>query len=183
MYPSVYSNVYDLNEGIVYLYYFYNYENVVEINLEEELALGEHVYFLADLFESSNNPPNKPSTPIGPVTGKAGEKCTYQSQTIDPEEDQVEYLFNWGDGTNSGWLGPYNSGEACEASHTWIKRGTYNVKVRARDTEELESEWSDPLIVSMPRNKAVINGFLLSFLEIYLNIFPIIQCFLHRLGL
>jgi hypothetical protein len=44
-------------------------------------------------------------------------------------------------------------------------------------------EWSEPFVVTMPRDKAVINGFLLSFLEIYLNIFPIIQCFLHRLGL
>ena len=171
MYPSVYSNVYDLTEGIVYLYYFYNYENVIEINLEEELALGEHVYFLADLFESSNNPPNKPSTPTGPVTGKTGEEYTYKGQTIDPEEDLLQYLFDWGDGTDSGWLGPYNSGETCEASHTWNRQGTYNVKVKAKDTEEHESEWSDPVAVSMPKNKQLVNRPILRFLLQLLNFF------------
>jgi hypothetical protein len=149
-YPSVYSNVYDLTEGILYLYYFYNYENVVAINLEEELAHGEHVYFLEDLFEPSNSPPNKPSKPSGPSTGKPGEECTYHSQTRDPEESQLHYLFDWGDGTDSGWLGPYDSGETCGASHIWTRQGTYTIRVKAKDLQGYESEWSEPLPVSMP---------------------------------
>jgi hypothetical protein len=149
-YPSVYSNVYDLENGVMYLYYFYNYDTVVELNLEDELALGEHVYFLEDLFESSNSPPHKPSRPTGPVTGKIAEECTYQSQTSDPNEDQFHILFDWGDGTNSGWLGPYSSGDTFEASHIWLTQGTYGVTVKAKDSYGLESEWSDPLPVSMP---------------------------------
>jgi choloylglycine hydrolase len=179
MYPSVYSGVYDLNEEILYLYYFYNYDNVVILDLEEELLLGEHVYFLADLFESFNHPPNKPITPIGPINGKIGEVCTYQSQTTDPEDDQVEYLFKWNDGTNSGWIGPYNSGEVCEASNTWIKQGIYSVRVRARDPDGLESEWSDPLIVSMPRNKLLPNAFFLRLLEMFPNVFPVLRFILR----
>lgn len=174
-YPSVYSSVYDLNEEILYLYYFYNYDNVVVIDLEEELLIGEHVYFLADLFESFNHPPNKPTTPTGPIKIKIGEEYTYQSQTIDPEEDNIEYLYEWGDGTDSGWLGPYNSGETCEASHIWSRWGTYKVKVKARDTEGLESEWSDPLSVSMPKNRFLQNSFYFRFLERFLNSFLVLQ--------
>jgi hypothetical protein len=47
---TLYSNVYDLEEGIVYLYHFHNYENVVQIDLEEELAKGAHTVELKSLF-------------------------------------------------------------------------------------------------------------------------------------
>ncbi|MCD6108537.1 MAG: hypothetical protein J7J89_03585, partial [Thermoplasmata archaeon] len=57
---------------------------------------------------------------------------------------------DWGDGTNSGWLGPYNSGETVEASHSWSEKGEYSIKVKAKDINGLESEWSDPLVISMP---------------------------------
>ena len=51
---TLYSNVYDLNNKLVYLYLFYNYEDVVVLDLEEELAQGYHAYDLPTLF-----PPNK----------------------------------------------------------------------------------------------------------------------------
>ena len=174
-YPSVYSGVYDLKEEILYLYYFYNYDNVVIIDLEEELLLGEHVYFLADLFESSNHPPDKPIAPIGPIKGTIWKKCSYQSQTTDPEEDKVEYLFDWGDGTDSGWLGPYNSGEVCKTSHRWIIKGSYNVKVKARDMKGLESEWSESLTVAIPKNKPIDFIFLEWLINRFPNAFPILR--------
>jgi choloylglycine hydrolase len=178
-YPSVYSGVYDLNEEILYLYYFYDYDNVVVIDLNEELLLGEHVYYLADLFEGSNSPPNKPLVPSGPYYGKIREEITYQSEAIDPDEDQLHYLFSWGDGTDSGWLGPINSGETFEASHTWKRRGIFDVRVRARDTEGLESEWSDPLWVTIPRERAVNCCFFLNFLKNHPNLLPILRCFVR----
>lgn len=49
-YPTQYSNIYDLNAGIMYLYLFHDFEQVVEINLAEELALGEHEYDIPSLF-------------------------------------------------------------------------------------------------------------------------------------
>jgi len=51
--PTVYTNVYDLANRMVYLYYFFDYEHVVVIDLEEELAKGAHAYDLPALF-----PPN-----------------------------------------------------------------------------------------------------------------------------
>jgi hypothetical protein len=45
--------VYDLNHKLVYLYYFHNFEDVVVLNLEEELAQGFHTYYLPSFF-----PPN-----------------------------------------------------------------------------------------------------------------------------
>jgi hypothetical protein len=51
---TIYSNVYDLNDKVIYLYYFHNYEDVVVLNLDEELAKGYHAYDLPSLF-----PPNE----------------------------------------------------------------------------------------------------------------------------
>ena len=126
--------------------------------------------------------PDKPSTPSGPVSGKIGEEYTYSSNTTDPDGDQIYYLFSWGDGTDSGWLGAFDSGEVCEASHIWEKKGNYEIKTKAKDINGLVSDWSDPLAVSMPFNKAFNFNFnLLEWLfERFPNVFPILR---HMLGL
>jgi PKD repeat protein len=93
--------------------------------------------------ENTNYPPNKPSTPNGPNSGYVGISYTYSTSTTDPDGHQISYLFNWGDGTNSGWLGPYDSGTPCSASHSWLSQGTYSVIVTAKDIHNLESTPSD----------------------------------------
>ena len=47
---TLYSNVYDLGKGLVYVYHFHNYENVVVLDLAEELKKGAHVTDLPSLF-------------------------------------------------------------------------------------------------------------------------------------
>jgi len=101
--------------------------------------------------------PNKPSTPMGPVNGAVGTSYTYSSFTSDPDGDDIYYLFDWGDGTDSGWIGPYNTGDTGSTSHKWTSRGTYKIKVKAKDTYNAESVWSDPLSVTIPRNKEINN--------------------------
>jgi len=49
-YPTVYSTIYDLKSGLVYVYHFHNFQNVVTLNLREELMKGEHTYDLPSLF-------------------------------------------------------------------------------------------------------------------------------------
>lgn len=48
--PTLYSNIYDLKQGRIYLYYFHDYDNVVVLDLAEELAMGAHIYEIASLF-------------------------------------------------------------------------------------------------------------------------------------
>jgi hypothetical protein len=123
---------------------------------------------------SSNSPPVKP-TISGPSSGRVGRSYTYSSTTTDPESDQIYYWFDWADGTNSGWTGPYNSGETLTMSHTWTAQGSYSVKVKAKDVSGVESVWSDPLVVSMPKNKPYINTPFLKFLENHPYMFPLLQ--------
>jgi PKD repeat protein len=122
-----------------------------------------------------NNPPNTPNRPSGSTNGKAGVEYTYMSSTSDPEGDQIWLLFDWGDNTNSGWLGPYNSGATCQANHTWNTKGNYNIKVKAKDIYGKESSWSDSLPIIMPYSYNPILQFLERLLERFPNAFPMLR--------
>jgi hypothetical protein len=67
-------------------------------------------------------------------------------------------------------FGPYPSGEEITLNYTWTQKDDYTIKVIAKDTNNLLSEWSK-LIVTIPRNRATYNSLLLRFLEQ----FPILQ--------
>jgi len=121
---------------------------------------------------TENQAPNKPSRPSGPAKGKAGEEYTYSSSTSDSDGDQVWYMWDFGDGKSSGWLGPYNSGETCEASHVWSEKDDYQIKVKAKDEYGKESAWSDPFGISMPKNKQFINPLLQHILTLLIERFP-----------
>jgi hypothetical protein len=47
---TLYSNIFDVTNGDIYLYFFHQFEEVVKLNLEEELAKGRHAYRISDLF-------------------------------------------------------------------------------------------------------------------------------------
>jgi serine protease len=96
-----------------------------------------------------NTAPKTPTKPTGPTSGSRNKQYTYSTSTTDPDGNQVYYWWDWGDGTNSGWLGPYNSGETKTASHKWTARGTFLVKVKAKDIYGAESGWSATLSVTI----------------------------------
>jgi hypothetical protein len=100
-----------------------------------------------------NQPPDKP-TIIGPVSGKTETEYTYTGVSYDDNGDQLFYLFDWGDGSSSFILGPYDSGMECDASNIWFDQGVYEIKVKAIDIHNTESDWSDPIVVSMPKTKS-----------------------------
>jgi hypothetical protein len=106
--------------------------------------------------------PDRPSPPNGPHNGIWYEEYTYTSSTTDPEGDDIFYLFNWDDGSTSGWLGPFSSGQTATASHIWTELGTYSVTVKARDIWGAGSAISDPLTIvitdNTPPHKPTITG-------------------------
>ena len=97
-----------------------------------------------------NTPPLKPGKPSGPISGKTGIVLEYTANATDPDGDSVYLLFNWSDGTSSGWIGPYASDKSITVSHIWKKPGTYNIFVKVKDNNGSQSaEWSDPLVVKI----------------------------------
>jgi hypothetical protein len=128
--------------------------------------------------ETPNNPPSTPNL-SGPTSGKSGYIYNYTISATDPDEDNISYYINWGDGTNSGWIGLYPSGEIITINHTWSEKGTYTIKAKAKDEYGNESGWAT-LVVSIPRTRMVITPFLLNLLERFQHIFPMLQ-YLMRL--
>jgi subtilisin family serine protease len=112
-----------------------------------------------------NSEPEKPDAPNGPSSGQTGEFYDYGASTIDVDGDDIYYLFDWGDGNYSEWLGPFNSYDICTGSHNWSKKDDYEIMVKVKDEFGLESEWSDPLIVSMPRSIDIFNPWLFRLIQ------------------
>ena len=128
------------------------------------------------VIEEPNEPPEKPQKPTGPCSGKINILYTYNTTTIDIDNDEVYYKWDWGDGSQSTWLGPYDPGDEATADHTWTTKGDYGIKVKAKDTQDSESDWSDPLTITMPFSYDPPNLQLLKVLfERFPNAFPILR--------
>lgn len=98
---------------------------------------------LAEIVSGSNTPPETPAAPQGPTEGNIGVDYAFTTQTIDHDSPQIYYLWDWGNEIGD-WMGPYDSGETIQANHTWFLPGSYDIKVKAKDTEDGVSEWSAP---------------------------------------
>lgn len=124
--------------------------------------------------------PDKPSCPTGPTSGKVKENLTYCSTTTDPNGDNVYYWFDWGDGNSSGWVGPFASGETGCASHVWDKKGSYNIKVKAKNVNGFQSVWSDTLSINIVKNKLLSKTIYLNFLKVFPRLFSIFMYLFNR---
>lgn len=120
-----------------------------------------------------SNPPEKPDL-NGPTQGQPGIEYNFEATTTETDGDQIYYKWQWGDGSESIWTGPYTSGDTCEKSHIYDERGTYDIKVKAIDINGAESEWADPLSVTMPRNGLSGRPILILIKQILEN-FPILN--------
>lgn len=127
-----------------------------------------------------NRPPDKPDKPNGPSTGKPEIEHQYTVCTDDSDGNDVYYKWDWGDGMITEWMGPYSSEELCETSHVWEIEGTYEIKVKARDTNCAESEWSDPLSVSMSRSRLKGHPILARLQKNNIRFFPLLEQILYR---
>ena len=98
-----------------------------------------------------NMPPETPSIE-GPTKGKIKKEQQFTFVASDPEKQKIYYFIDWGDETNTGWIGPYYSGEEIKINHTWTKRGNYIIKAKVKDLDGAESEWGT-LEFTAPRFK------------------------------
>ncbi len=103
-----------------------------------------------------STPPRKP-TLTGSTYGYINVSTLhFNATTTDPDPGQyISYKFDWGDGTNSGWLDFVPSGTMVTITHGWNISGTKQVKVQAKDNYNTTSEWSNIL------NVVIYNVFLI----------------------
>lgn len=129
---------------------------------------GQSVTYWAEVWDESGNRAESehktfvvqpevvttPSRPAGPVylqANQAGQYTTGGSTTS--LGNSVQYRFDWGDGSQSGWDGPCST-------HSWPSDSTYLIKAQARSQTNptRESQWSNslPVIVDSKAPTVVI---------------------------
>jgi len=96
--------------------------------------------------------PETPNIPIGPINGIANSTYTYSTNTTENEQENIYYLFDWDDNSYSGWIGPYQSEQDVIVSHKWTISGNYSIRVKAKDVHNVQSNWSDPLLITITPN-------------------------------
>ncbi|UCD13535.1 MAG: right-handed parallel beta-helix repeat-containing protein [Thermoplasmatales archaeon] len=122
-------------------------------------------------IQETNDPPSKPSIE-GETNGKIKTEYNYTFLSSDPEGLHIWYFIDWRDGTNTGWIGPYKSGEEITKSHAWSEKGDFVIRCKAKDPYGAESEWGE-LRVTMPYNYHSNWWFMR-----WLDRFPLLQCLL-----
>ena len=136
--------------------------------------------YIEELPVNVNKPPEVPDKPTGPNKGNPNQELTFSISTVDPEGDQVYYMWRWGDGNYSDWLGPFTSGATVQASHSWDSTSNYQIRVKAKDILDQETDWSEGLIVSITKTKTK-NLLFYNLLEYLQNTFPLLTKILKLL--
>jgi hypothetical protein len=104
------------------------------------------------------NPPEKPTdlTPWNTHTKDKNKSVAnsgviqYTYNSSSQVGNNVYYKFIWDDGSDSGWVGPYDAGEPASASHAWVQRGSYDVTVIVKiSLTGPESDPSEPLPIKV----------------------------------
>jgi hypothetical protein len=148
-YDAVFFHEYEFN------YYYHTSQDIIE-NLDISYATRSSKLILTSLVTLSNSyalnsPPINPEI-SGQISGRINEENNFTIITTDPENNYVSYYIDWGDGSTNDWTEFYQSGEEYIVSHIWDEQGTYTMKVKAKDSYDMESNWS-LFEVSMPKNR------------------------------
>ena len=102
--------------------------------------------------------PEIPVRPRGTRTGETGKSYTYTTYSSDLNDDSIQYGWDWdGDKEVDEWTDFYDSGVECSVSHVYSENGKYKIYVKAMDSRGLQSPWSSPLEVTMPKSKNVVS--------------------------
>lgn len=92
-----------------------------------------------------NRPPETPHKPKIKQTGVVGETIAVSTWAVDPDGDKVRFEVNWGYNSINEYTDYVDSGQSAYLYHIFheARSNKYRVKVRAIDTNDASSVWSD----------------------------------------
>jgi hypothetical protein len=112
----------------------------------------------------------RPTTPIltGPSKGIVDMEYSFTITSTDPEGNNLSYLINWDDGSYPEWVGPYSSGMMVNVSHSWSYQGKYKITAMAKNSNDVESNWSAPhmMLITPVFTNASLYGVFLQYYEL-----------------
>jgi len=143
-YNGIFYHEYEFN------YYYHTPQDTIEnMNITYATKCSKLIVAtLAELAQLSSTPPDAP-TISGVINGIEGIEYDFTVVTIDPDNDEVYYYVDWSDGTSTGWIGSYASGEEVIVNHAWDDPGTYEIRAKAKDIYGVSSDWSEPHTITI----------------------------------
>jgi len=115
-----------------------------------DMILGEVQEIRIDGIASPNNP-----NIIGDNFGPVGEYLDYTFKSLDPNQDDVKYYVEWGDGTNTV-TDFQTSNINCQLEHSYSDPGTYEITAKAMDTDNCFSSDTTFLVTIEQNDDATI---------------------------
>jgi len=135
-----------LNENTVYYFAATAYDMD-----DNESDYSNEVSYSVPGTQPSNNSPNTPQAPSGAASGYVSISYAFTTTGTDPDGDDLEFRFDWGDGTISSW-------GAASRSHSWSSTGTYYIKAQSRDSQGATSNWSGNHTLAILTNSNTITA-------------------------
>ncbi len=142
----------------------------------EETLFAENTHwdeFLKTYLEIDDNSP--PDSPLisGEDKGKVGEEMEYTFSGVDPNNDNLCFYIDWGDGS-SEWTEFISSTDDISVTHVWTEEGSYDIKAKCVDQFGGESDWGT-LSITMPKTKEISISFFKLILYTFFERFPSLQ--------
>ena len=94
-----------------------------------------------------NRPPDQPTLSATPTTTYKREPVTFTVTASDPDNDELEYFFDFGDSDSSGWT-PLD-----EVPHAYDNSGSFQARGIVQDVWGDSSAWSSPPVSITVNNK------------------------------
>jgi len=141
-------------------------KKICSYNIESSPALAYNNLYTGSFYSDtlyafgSNDPPYIPII-NGPAEGVVNVEYEFSFEAADPDGNDIYYYIIWGDGGVEEWIGPYESGEEVKVNHTWTSVGDFNIKAKAKDIYDSESNWSEAStihITTLPPDAPSIDG-------------------------
>jgi YVTN family beta-propeller protein len=110
-------------------------------NLPSRLAIAVLLLVFLGTACKKNEPPFSAIGPTGPDICLVNKPCTLLTHTADPDEDDIRFQFDWGDGVRE-WTGYYPSRTPVQLAHSWSAPGRYVMRALAQDEHGSSSQWS-----------------------------------------
>ncbi|MBU0496807.1 MAG: PKD domain-containing protein, partial [Candidatus Thermoplasmatota archaeon] len=109
----------------------------------------------------ANHPPTTPSID-GPTTGHKNTPYEFSAVSFDPDNDTIQYLFDWGDGntTQTDYL---PNGTATYQTYTWAKYGEYLITITAFDNQTESGTTTYTILIDVLPINDLIKGYLIDF--------------------
>jgi hypothetical protein len=140
------------------------YFRIAYSQLNSAVNFGDYTIAYDDGIPPDTETVSQPTTLSGPTSGTPGISYTYSTGgSASSEGHTVQYYFDWGDGTNSGWL----TVGTTSAQKSWSSPGTYAVTTKAKCSlhPTVASSWTNALNVVIgcavpgtPSNPSPSNG-------------------------